>query len=96
MTTVAVVFGVVALVSIGINIHLRMRLETEIRNNISTRADRDIFQNASASWNKSAKDWKMKFLKADSELEAAKSKLAKYDRKRDLITGKIIGRNSTK
>jgi hypothetical protein len=82
--------GVVALVSIAINIHLKLCLESEMNDNLYTKLDRDLFQNASANHKRNSNEWKEKFIKADRELKEATAKLAKYDRKRDPITGKIV------
>lgn len=83
MTTVAVVFGVVALVSIAINIYFRIVL--------------DSWKSAAAAKDRLIEDYSSLASKNESEiaelekrLTDANKRLKKWERKRDPETGKIV------
>jgi hypothetical protein len=83
MTTVAVIFGVVALVSIGINIHLSLRLQKDNEREWYRQSEIKGLRSSAKIANIRSEDLQEKLL-------AANAKLAKYDRKRDPKTGKIV------
>jgi hypothetical protein len=90
MTVVAVVFGVVALVSIAINIRFRVLLDKEVANGISLKADKDMLEKSLSEWKQKASDWKDECIKADKKLTDANANLKKWHRNRDPKTGKIV------
>jgi hypothetical protein len=114
MTTVAVVLGFVALVSIAINIFQRVQFEKEKNESADIikmasetmaalrRETKDLKQ-MSEKWKEECrladvekKDAVFMYEQADKKLKEANDKLAKYDRKRDSETGKVVSKNPTK
>jgi hypothetical protein len=83
MTTVAVVFGVVALVSIAINIYFRVSIEAY---KLTLTSKDNLIDDYSRLASKSESE----MAEIEQRLAEANKRLKKWERKRDPETGKIV------
>jgi predicted nucleic acid-binding Zn-ribbon protein len=83
MTTVAVVFGVVALVSIAINIYFRLSIEGY---KLTLTSKDNLIEDYSSLASKNESE----IAELEKRLTDANKRLKKWERKRDPETGKIV------